>query len=148
MISANTSSEAREAQLRELLKARPNDAEAHKQLGDVYFRQSRHEEAEQQYSQALELASGLAQARWTVVTGAARQGVDASAAASARAAGGRVVLVAAHGHDRFVTPPSIDLDQFTSEDGSLISAFPPGSDLTSSSASSSQSTSYGSSARA
>src|SRR5437867_5858784 len=62
--SGTTQAGNAESSLRERLAAHPADANAHKQLGDLYFRQSRHEEAEEQFSKALALKPDFAEARW------------------------------------------------------------------------------------
>ncbi len=59
-----TNSHVAVSELQERLKANPSDAAAHKQLGDIFFRQSRHEEAQQAYSAALELQPDFTEARW------------------------------------------------------------------------------------
>jgi Tfp pilus assembly protein PilF len=63
-MTQDSSSGAIEGRLRAWLEAHPTDAAAHKQLGDLYFRLSRHEEAETQFARALELAPDFAAARW------------------------------------------------------------------------------------
>lgn len=63
-MTQDSSPGAIEGRLRAWLEAHPTDAAAHKQLGDLYFRLSRHEEAEAQFARALELAPDFAEARW------------------------------------------------------------------------------------
>jgi len=58
---------AAENSLREWLKAHPTDVVALKELGKVYLRMSRHEQAEEQLSKALALAPQFAEARWLLV---------------------------------------------------------------------------------
>jgi tetratricopeptide (TPR) repeat protein len=63
-MTQDSSPGAIEGRLRAWLGAHPSDAAAHKQLGDLYFRLSRHEDAEAQFAKALELAPDFAEARW------------------------------------------------------------------------------------
>jgi tetratricopeptide (TPR) repeat protein len=56
-----------ENSLRQRLKAHPTDVVALKLLGNVYLRLSRHEQAEEQLSKALELAPQFTEARWLLV---------------------------------------------------------------------------------
>ena len=54
-------------ELRGWLEAHPSDIAALKQLGNIYLRSSRHEEAEELLSRALALAPHFAEARWLLV---------------------------------------------------------------------------------
>jgi tetratricopeptide (TPR) repeat protein len=56
-----------ENSLQEWLKAHPTDVVALKELGNVYLRTSRHEQAEEQLSKALALAPQFTEARWLLV---------------------------------------------------------------------------------
>jgi tetratricopeptide (TPR) repeat protein len=58
---------AAEKGLRERLEANPTDVAALRQLGELYLRLSRHEEAEEQLSRALALAPNFTEARWLLV---------------------------------------------------------------------------------
>src|SRR5205809_5142040 len=53
-----------ERDLREWLNGHPTDVVALQLLGNVYLRQHRHEEAEEQLSKALRRAPGFTDARW------------------------------------------------------------------------------------
>ncbi|GIE90511.1 DNA-processing protein DprA [Actinoplanes regularis] len=76
---------------------------------------------------AADLGVVLGEAEWTVVAAAHALGVCAAAVRGARAADGRVLLVADRGHDQFTVPPMIGGDTSAAEHASLISPFPPGS---------------------
>jgi tetratricopeptide (TPR) repeat protein len=65
-MTQDTSPAAVESRLRAWLETHPADAAAHKQLGDLYFRLSRYEEAEARFAKALELAPDFAEARWMI----------------------------------------------------------------------------------
>lgn len=69
-----TSGISAEAQLQQRLKANPNDAAARKELGDLCFRQSRYEEAEEHLARALQLVPDLASARWNLAGAYAYRG--------------------------------------------------------------------------
>ncbi len=56
-----------ENSLRQWLKVHPTDVVALKLLGNVYLRLSRHEQAEEHLSKALELAPQFTEARWLLV---------------------------------------------------------------------------------
>lgn len=58
---------AAEESLRQRLKDHPTDVAALTQLGKLYLRLSRHEEAEEQLSRALALAPDFTEARWLLV---------------------------------------------------------------------------------
>lgn len=66
-VSPPKSISATETSLRQWLKDHPTDVGALKQLGNLYLRSSRHEEAEKQLSRALALAPQFTDARWLLV---------------------------------------------------------------------------------
>jgi DNA processing protein len=76
---------------------------------------------------AGELAFGLAERGWTVVSGGA-YGIDAAAHRGALAAGGCTVAVLACGIDRPYPPAHASLFDRIGEYGLLLSEWPPGSD--------------------
>jgi len=76
---------------------------------------------------ASDLAFGLAERGWTVVSGGA-YGIDASAHRGALAAGGRTVAVLACGIDRPYPPSHRLLFDRVAEAGLLLSEWPPGAD--------------------
>jgi DNA processing protein len=72
-----------------------------------------------------EIAYGLAQREWTVVSGGA-VGIDAAAHRATLAAGGLTVAVLACGVDRPYPPRNAALFEQVAEEGLLISEWPPG----------------------
>ena len=76
---------------------------------------------------AREIGYGLAERGWTVVSGGA-YGIDACAHRGALAGGGVTVAVLACGVDRAYPSGNANLFDRISEDGLLISEWPPGSD--------------------
>ncbi len=76
---------------------------------------------------ATEMAYGLANRGWTVVSGGAF-GIDAAAHRGAMAAGGVTVAVLACGVDRPYPAAHASLFERIAEDGLLISEWPPGAD--------------------
>jgi DNA processing protein len=76
---------------------------------------------------AAELAYGLAERDWTVVSGGAL-GVDAAAHRGALTAGGCTVAILACGIDRFYPLTHYSLFDRIAEEGLLFSEWPPGSD--------------------
>jgi DNA processing protein len=75
---------------------------------------------------ATDLAHGLAERGWTVVSGGAL-GIDGAAHRAALAAGGRTVAVLACGVDRPYPASHTNLFEQIGEEGLVISEWPPGS---------------------
>lgn len=74
-----------------------------------------------------DLAYGLAQNDWTVVSGGA-YGIDTAAHRGAMAGSGRTVAVLACGIDRPYPPGNADMFESIADSGLLISEWPPGSE--------------------
>ena len=75
---------------------------------------------------ASDMGVVLGEAQWTLVASADRGGVDAAAARGAQAVGGRLLLVAARGHDRFTVARVIGRDASLAVHASLVSPLPLG----------------------
>ena len=76
---------------------------------------------------ATEIAFGLAEEQWTVVSGGA-YGIDAAAHRAALAAGGRTIAVLASGVDNPYPSGNASMFERIAETGLLISEWPPGTE--------------------
>ena len=74
VLPQGASSPATETGLLEWLRAHPTDFSARTRLGEIYFRQARHEDAAEQFRKALESSPDFVRARWMLAGSHAYRG--------------------------------------------------------------------------